>query len=621
MSAKPALNKLSDTAPGSRTSLKMATIFFPLLLVSGLFQPSCVHTSPDTPVTIQVDRNRVSMGRTVMVQARLNETRTGRMVFLPFVNGKRWGSHEFADAEGQATFLLPLPNPGPAMIQVVAVDSDTDQWQGLKDHSLLKAGSFMPDIGMKSNTILMEVDQRAFTPPPDDETLFGIQWEPWFTPSRRWTTAQAIPVMGIYDSSDPDVTRQHILWFMDLGVDFIIPDWSNHIWGQKHWTGRSDFANEILHTTELFLEVLADMRDEGLPVPKVALMPGLTNGPPATMQALNEQLEWIYQDYIRNPRFKGLWQELGGKPLIIVLDTGILAHPDGRTETSFRIPFFKQTLGWTAEEIDAFRKQQVPVDDSRFTIRWMSSQNQTTRHHEKGYWSWMDGSLKPMVTYRDGVAESVTVTPAFFAEYGWTAPEAYGRRGGWTYMESFKKALEHRPRVIMLHQFNEYTGQREGHGYGPDKNIYVDSYSVEFSDDLEPVSLTTPGFRGDRGGWGYYYLNLTQAMMDVYRGKADDVTLLAVHVADSTGPALNLEWTTIGVPPASYTVSLDGRAIVEETPDLCCSIPLEGMPSGEHTVSVRAIGTGTRYGLSLTELDIPFRELMPVMVEKTFMVK
>ena len=75
-------------------------------------------------------------------------------------------------------------------------------------------------------------------------------------------------------------------------------------------------------------------------------------------------------------------------------------------------------MAWSAEEIDRFRKQQVPVDDSRFTIRWMSSQNQTTRHHEKGYWSWMDGSLKPMVTYKDGVAESIVVTPAFFAEYG-----------------------------------------------------------------------------------------------------------------------------------------------------------------------------------------------------------
>ena len=62
----------------------------------------------------------------------------------------------------------------------------------------------------------------------------------------------------------------------------------------------------------------------------------------------------------------------------------------------------------------------------------------------------------------------------------------------------------------MLHQFNEFTGQGS-HGYGPDKDIFVDSYSVEYSDDYEPVSLTAPGFRGDNGGWGFYYLNLTEA--------------------------------------------------------------------------------------------------------------
>lgn len=611
----------SNTGRKNLDALLFPVMLVTLALLSGLLQPSCVGTSPGTPVVIEADRDRVLMGHTVMVQARLKKTQTDKLILLPFVNGKRWGSHEFADANGRATFLLPLPNPGPALIQVIALPSDTDQWQGLEDYSLLKTGTFMPDTGMKSNTILVEVSMRDIPVNAEDGTLFGIQWEPWFTPSRRWTTAQAIPVMGIYDSSDPDVTRQHILWFMDLGVDFIIPDWSNHIWGQKHWTGRSDFANEILHTTQLFLEVLADMRDEGLPVPRVALMPGLTNGPPATMQALNEQLEWIYQDYVRNPRFRGLWQELDGKPLIIVLDTGILAHPDGRTETSFRIPFFKQTMAWSAEEIDAFRKKQVPVDDSRFTIRWMSSQNQTTRHHEKGYWSWMDGSLKPMVTYRDGAAESVTVTPAFFAEYGWTAPEAYGRRGGWTYIESFKTALEHRPRVVMLHQFNEYSGQREGRGYGPDKNIYVDSYSVELSDDLEPVSLTTPGFRGDNGGWGFYYLNLTQALMDIYRGKADDVTLLAVHIAGSAGSTLQLEWTTLGVPPESYAIALDGKTILEDTEDLAYSLSTTGLEAGVHTVAVRAKGVGTRYKLSPVRLDTPAEESMPVVVEKTFTVK
>jgi hypothetical protein len=225
-----------------------------------------------------------------------------------------------------------------------------------------------------------------------------------------------------------------------------------------------------------------------------------------------------------------------------------------------------------------------------------------------------------MVTYRDGKPEVVTVTPSFFAEWGWTAPEAYGRRSGWTYLESFKTALEHRPRVIMLHQFNEYHGQAIDNGHGPDKDVFLDSYSVELSDDLEPVSLTAPGYRGDQGGWGFYYLNLTQALMDIYRG-SEDVTLLAVHTADSIGDDIRFEWTSIGVLPDSYTVLLDGETILEETAALEYSIPKGDLQPGEHSLSVRANGVGTRYKLSLTELDIPAVELMPVVVEKTFRIR
>jgi len=173
----------------------------------------------------------------------------------------------------------------------------------------------------------------------------------------------------------------------------------------------------------------------------------------------------------------------------------------------------------------------------------------------------------------------------------------------------------------MLHQFNEYTGQGEGHGYGPDKSIYVDSYSNELSDDLEPVSLTAPGFRGDQGGWGYYYLNLTKALMDIYRGIADDVTLLAVHVADSTGSDLELEWTTIGVAPDSYSVSVDGKTIAEGISDLGIRIPTADLSPGEHTFAVTANGVGTRYGLSYTEFDSISDQLMPLLVQQTFYVK
>ena len=43
--------------------------------------------------------------------------------------------------------------------------------------------------------------------------------------------------------------------------------------------------------------------------------------------------------------------------------------------------------------------------------------------------------------------------------------EAHGRRQGWTYLESFKTALKHRPKVVLLHQFNESAGQEPGNAF------------------------------------------------------------------------------------------------------------------------------------------------------------
>ena len=77
----------------------------------------------------------------------------------------------------------------------------------------------------------------------------------------------------------------------------------------------------------------------------------------------------------------------------------------------------------------------------------------------------------------------------FFAGGGWLAPDAYGHRNGWTYVESFRGALEHRPRFIQLHQFNEFAGQPEGQGYGADHNTYVDSYSAELSDGADSADV------------------------------------------------------------------------------------------------------------------------------------
>ena len=585
-------------------------------------------------ITIRSDRASIQMGGSVHISAAMETpsgTDSGTYILLPFVNERRWGHHERPDANGSAQFLLPLPNPGPVRIQIAAIRSDTDHWMGLdKQRDLLIVGRLLPEGEMTSNVLNVEVSRRTFPQRRKAGTLFGMEWESWFTQGiKGWETAQGVPLLGFYDSYNRDVIRQHMLWFIDLGVDFIFPDWTNHLWGLMHWDERNERVNEIVHATTLTLDVLAEMRDEGLPVPAVVLFPGLSNGPPTTMEALNEELAWIYHTYVRNPRFKGLWQVFDGKPLIVILDTGALGDPRGTAESAFRIPFFKDTLGMSEAELDDYRKALGPVDDSHLTVRWMSSQNQTTRHHELGYWSWMDGVVDPPVTYRDvagtSIAESVTVTPAFFSERGWTGSAACGRRGGATYLETFKTALKHRPKVVFLHQFNEFTGQIEGQGMGPDHDIHGDTYSVELSDDLEPVSPSAPGFRGDHGGWGFYYLNLTRALVDLYRNPDEECTLLAISAplrgAVITGNALDVAWSILGKEPQQYTILLDGKVIISRHAGQTAAVSLDQVADGPHTIGVAADGAKTYYKSSRMELVERLDSPIPVQVDVPFVLR
>jgi hypothetical protein len=573
-------------------------------------------------LTLKANVTSVQMGRTVQITASLDLKSVispKEYLLLPYVNHHRWGAQQKPDSNGKSTFLIPLPNPGIDHIQVIAVKADLNNWMGTSDPNLLMVGRLMPsNAALHSNEIAIKVQRRQMPKLPDDGHLYCIQYENWFGNS-PWETAEAVPLFGFYNSYNEDVMRQHILWFVDMGVNSILLDWSNHIWSCTHWDQRGEGARSIVHNTTTFLEELAKMRDEGIDVPKVVIMPGVSNGPPATMEALNEELYWVYQNYILDPRFKGLFQLYDGKPLMVILDTGAVGDKRGTAESAFRVPFFKETLAMSETALDEFRKAQVPVNDSLFTIRFMSSQNQLTKHDQLGYWSWMDGQLKPIITYLNGKPEAIAVTPSFFGANGWTAPEAYGRRGGTSYIESFKVALESKPRVVFLHQFNEFAGQKTG--YGKDKNMYLDEYSMEFSDDTEPVSLTARGFRDNRGGWGFYYLNLTHALTDLLQGEAKGSTILAVDDPTISKDKINLNWSVAGAPPKSYTITLDGKAIHKDITETTCEIPAKNLTPGKHTITVTANGANTRYPLSDKEFDTPTSTPMPVKVSRGFRLK
>lgn len=450
-----------------------------------------------------------------------------------------------------------------------------------------------------SNVVTVQVERRALQPTPTDpDHLVGMQWEPWFTPHNAdWTTAQAVPLLGFYRSYDRDVLRQHFLWLAESGVNFLVVDWTNHLWDKKHWDERDDNTNEIIHATTLALETLASLRDEGIPVPKMVLYLGLNNGPSTTTQAINEEMDWIYHNYIRNPRFAGLFQEYLGKPLLLIHNGGgpawLQAHPG------------------------------PPIDDRHFTVRWQSSQHDLSHHNEAGYWSWMDGALAQPVTRFEGKPEAMTVSAAFFSADGWRGKGAYGRRGGGTYVESFQGALKYRPRFLELHQFQEFAGQPEGQGYGPRKDIYVDSYSAELSDDIEPTSLCAPAYRGD-GGWGFLFLNLTRALVDLYRQKTPETTVVAIarplRREVITSNTLTVEWAWVGKPPHSFTLTLNGKTVARNLQGRQAVVNVRDVPDGPVTLRLTAEGTKARYLLSYTEDSLPQKRLEPAYAEINFLI-
>jgi hypothetical protein len=328
---------------------------------------------------------------------------------------------------------------------------------------------------------------------------------------------------------------------------------------------------------------------------------------PVGIVRLNHLIQWATERYLDNPDYRNLFLRLDGKPLMnIAWWSASINSPGGSCEALARLTRQVSAPGWT--------------------VRWMGTQLQDSRVNQCGYWSWMDGAIRQAVTFRDGAPEETVVTPSCFpfaftdellkTRRGWLDPKAVGRDHGAPYIESWKVAFENYPKVIQIHQWNEFSGQTQGMGPGVKKDIYGDEYNVELSDDLEPTQLNGCGFRGC-GGWGYYYLNLTKALISLYRQETPDITVLAL--SGPVPPAvveenhLHLSWNFVGPAPSSYTLKVDGKTTRERFQGNDYTLDLSGLPAGKHTAQIIANGVHTYFDLAPERLTS--KSVSPLQVE------
>jgi hypothetical protein len=452
-------------------------------------------------------------------------------------------------------------------------------------------------------------------------TLIGIQYEHWFFGPQSWKTTEAIPLMGKYTTDEPTVAK-HYAQFHELGIDWLLIDWSNMLWMREAWNAQDEWnpqageTGRLVDKTAVLFKTALDLHRQGKYAPKLVFLLGLQNGPPVAhkMDRFNAILAWLKTNYLNKPEYKDLWLYYGGKPLVTIL----YVPPDPCTQ-------LPQDLAGS----------QLHGED--WTIRWTGAELQKTHGERCGMWSWMDGVIPQIVTMRDGMAEETVVTPSSFVlpGNGWTAPTAIARDHGVPYVESWKAALAVRPKFIQVHQWNEFAGQQKGKGFAASywdpqavaaaqkggSDIYYDEYDVQRSDDIEPTELHGCGYRGC-GGWGYYYYNLTRAMISLYRGKTPDITVLALSepegkVETSAGP-VELHWAWAGKAPESFSIALDGKEVASGLEGTSYRLNLSGLKAGTHRVVLRAAGVSTRFSLDAARPAKESAKPLPVEAEVSF---
>lgn len=441
------------------------------------------------------------------------------------------------------------------------------------------------------------LDQDKLVAKQARASLIGIQYEQWFDGPDSWKTAEAIPLLGKY-KTDETIISKHFDGFHQLGIDWLLIDWSNMLWIKPAWEQHTGTTKSLEDKTSLLFQVALRRRQQRKYAPKLVLMLGLQNGPPIPngIQRLNAELTWLKEHYLDRPEYQGLWLYDNGKPLITIL----YWPPDPCTQLPKDLAHTK-------------------LESSDWTVRWMASQLQDNHAERCGMWSWMDGVIPQIVTRHGGAPEDLVVTPSSFElpGRGWASPTAIARDHGVPYLQSWRAAFESRPKFIQIHQWNEFAGQENGHGLpenywgegGPTStsllkprpsNVYADEFNVQLSDDIEPTELHSCGYR-DCGGWGYYYFNLTRAIISLYRGETSDITVLALSGPTKPLPAgtslIPLHWAYLGVAPTGYSLSVDGKGVSQSIQGTSYELSTAHMLPGKHEIKLTADGVHTYFSL------------------------
>ncbi len=333
----------------------------------------------------------------------------------------------------------------------------------------------------------------------------------------------AEPYLGYYCSDDEWIIRKHANQLVAAGVDFVYFDVTNGL-----------IYESVLETV---LRVWSEMRIEGQATPQICF---LLN--PSTSHA-QKSFNALYDMLFESDRYDDLYFKWDGKLLLLAPES------------------IENSLSKEVREKFTFRRS------------WVYARNDNAWYMQvrgKGCWPW--AAMYPQGVGKDfeGNTEQMVVMCGFWANgsYGTNAGRSYANGKvpsnvsedysfkvttsgqGLAFQEHFDRAIETNPEVVMITGWNEWWAQRQTLGAGTGQTIagsytvtegdpihqyyYVDTFSPEYSRDIEPVK----GLFNDN-----YYYQMTQNIR-AYKGTRSLQTAFGQKTIDLSDSMS--QWFSVG---------------------------------------------------------------------------
>jgi prefoldin subunit 5 len=168
--------------------------------------------------------------------------------------------------------------------------------------------------------------------------------------SLGWTVVDT-PLLGFYNSSDPSVIRQHLKWFEELSVDFLIVSW----WGSSTLQGY-EFADT---TTRLVFDLINETNS---PIKITLMVEDFNQSGTYDFTAI---YDYIYDNYAT--RYGNEFFDLNGKPLVCWWNSDMTSTSESRQRIGNDSRFAARIIGHH-DYVDWYAWRPCSVDDEDYPI-------------------------------------------------------------------------------------------------------------------------------------------------------------------------------------------------------------------------------------------------------------